>query len=121
MWVRKNPANFPPNSPTKCPSQKSENSPTSFCRSAGRKSASGFGQKGSFGKGCFQKSHFLEILENLEILERPQTVKNKGQSQSFSRDSRECRDCRDFRDSSSEKTPFVVTPFPVPIHVLWGN
>ena len=36
----------------------------------------------------------------------------------FSRDSRDFRDFRDSRDSPSEKTPFVMTPFPVPIPVF---
>ena len=43
-------------------------------------------KKGSFGKGSFQKSPFLEILENLEILEfleNPQTVEKKGDSDHF--------------------------------------
>ena len=32
-----------------------------------------------FGKrGLFRKVHFLEILENLEILETPQSVENKA-------------------------------------------
>ena len=37
-------------------------------------------------KGSFQKSPFLETLENLEILEileNPQTVENKGESGHF--------------------------------------
>ena len=43
-----------------------------------RKSGS---EKGSSGKGVFQKKvDFLEILEDLEILESPQTVENKEES-----------------------------------------
>ena len=34
-------------------------------------------------KGSFQKSPFLDILENVEILENPQTVENKGESNQF--------------------------------------
>ena len=34
-------------------------------------------------KGSFQKSPFSEILENLEILENPQTVENKGEADYF--------------------------------------
>ena len=44
-------------------------------------------EKGVFWKrGLFRKVHFLEILENseiLEILEDPQTVENKGESDHF--------------------------------------
>ena len=38
-----------------------------------------------FGKrGLFRRVHFLEILENFEILEKPpQTVENKGESDHF--------------------------------------
>ena len=68
-------------------------------------------------RGLFRKVHFLEVLENLEILEileNSQTLENKGESGPFSRDSREFRDFRDSRDFSSEKTPFVMTPFSGP-------
>ena len=43
-------------------------------------------KRGSFGKGVFSENPFLEILENLEILEtpeNPQTVENKGESDHF--------------------------------------
>ena len=44
-------------------------------------------KKGSFGKGClFREVQFLEILENLgilEILENRQTLENKGGSNHF--------------------------------------
>ena len=42
-------------------------------------------KKGSFGKGVFSEKSvcFLEILENLEILEKIQTVENKGESDHF--------------------------------------
>ena len=46
----------------------------------------GFGKRGLLEKGSFQKVHFLEILENLEILEiweNAQTVENKGESGHF--------------------------------------
>ena len=70
----------------------------SFC-------SSGFGKKrGLLEKGSFRKGHFLEILETSEspeFPENPQTVEKKGVS----------RDFRDSRDFSSEKTPFVMTPF----------
>ena len=68
-------------------------------------------------RGLFRKVHFQEILENLEILEileNPQTVENGRRIRSFSRDFRESRDFRDSRASSSEKTPFVMTPFSGP-------
>ena len=48
----------------------------------------GFRKKGSFGKGVFsEKSKFSRdsraFLETLEILENPQTVENKGESDHF--------------------------------------
>ena len=39
-----------------------------------------FGKRGLLEKGSFQKSPFLEILE---ILENPQSVENKGESDHF--------------------------------------
>ena len=42
----------------------------------------GFGKRGLFRKS-FQKVHVLEIVENLEILESPQTVENRGESESL--------------------------------------
>ena len=72
-------------------------------------------EEGVFWKGgLFKKAHFLEIRENveiLEILENPQTGENKGETGHFLQNSRESRDFRDSRDSSSEKTPLVMTPF----------
>ena len=63
----------------------------------------GFGKRGLLEKGSFQKSPF---------------------SRGLPRDSREPPDCgkqrrirpfsKEFRDSSSEKTPFEMTPFSVP-------
>ena len=35
--------------------------------------------------GLLRKVHFLENLEILEILENPQTLENKGESDHFSR------------------------------------
>ena len=48
-------------------------------------------EKGSFGKrGLFRKVHFSrdfpENLELLEVLENPQTLVNKGESEPFSRE-----------------------------------
>ena len=47
----------------------------------------GFGKRGLLEKGSSQKSpNFLEILENLEILEilkNPQAVENEGESDHF--------------------------------------
>ena len=62
-----------------------------------------------------EKSLFGKV-RCLEILEKPQTGKQRRIRPS-SRDPREFkdfRDSRDPRDSSSDKTPFIVTPFPVP-------
>ena len=41
-------------------------------------------------------------------------MENQGESDHFLEIPRECRDFRDCRDSSSEKTPFVMTPFSGP-------
>ena len=76
-------------------------------------------KKGSVGeRGLFRKVHFLEIPENLEILEFLENFPDCGKERRIrpvSRDSREFRDFRDSRDPSSEKTPFVVmTPFSGP-------
>ena len=76
-------------------------------------------EKGVFWKrGLFRKIHVLESLENLEILailENPQICGKQSTIRPFSSDSRESRDFfRDSRDSSSEKTPFVMTPFSGP-------
>ena len=68
-------------------------------------------------RGLFRKVHFLEILENLEILEileNPQTVENKERIRHHFLEILENLDFRDSRDSSSEKTPFVMTPFSGP-------
>ena len=68
-------------------------------------------------RGLFRKVHFLENMENLEILEileNPQTVEKQRRIRPFSRDSREFRGCGDSKDSCSEKTPFVMTPCPIP-------
>ena len=41
-------------------------------------------EKGVFLKrGLFRKVHYLEILENLEILEKPKTLEDKGESDHF--------------------------------------
>ena len=49
-----------------------------------RKLSWGFGQRGLVvWKGVFQKSPFLENLEVLEILDNPQIVANKGESDHF--------------------------------------
>ena len=68
-------------------------------------------------RGLFRKVNFLEILENSEILEsrdfveNPQTVENKGETDHFLEILENVEIFRDSRDSSSEKTPFVMTPF----------
>ena len=40
----------------------------------------GFGKRGLLERGLFRKDHFLEIPEHLEILENPQVVENKSES-----------------------------------------
>ena len=73
-----------------------------------------FWKKGSFWKrGLFKNVHCLEYLENLEIfevLEIPRAWKTRRKCAA----SREFRDFRDSRGSSSEKTPFIMTPFSGP-------
>ena len=55
--------------------------PWLFCGLRWLKSGS---EKGVFWKRClFRKVHFLENAEILEILENPQTVENKGESDHF--------------------------------------
>ena len=56
----------------------------------------------------------LANLGILEILESPQSVENKVESDQFSRDSREFRDFRDLEISSSETITFVMAPFSGP-------
>ena len=61
--------------------------PTKEERGVGRGRHISGSEEGVFWRrGLFSKVHFLEILENfeiLEILENPQTVKNKGESDHF--------------------------------------
>ena len=68
-------------------------------------------EKGSFGKGSFQKRPFsIEFRDSKD----PTDCGNERRIRPFSRDSREFRDFRDSRDSSAEKTPFIMSPFSVP-------
>ena len=77
--------------------------------------------KGVFWKrGLFRKVHSLQTLENLEtleILKNALTVENKGQSDHFleilqNQENQEISEIpENLRDSSSEKIPFVMTPF----------
>ena len=76
-------------------------------------------EKGVFWKrGLFRKVHFLEIPKNLETLEfpeNPQTLENKGDSDHFLEILENLENLEsDSRDCSSEKTPFVMTPFSAP-------
>ena len=77
----------------------------------------GFGKGGLLEKGSFQKSPFSrdsrEFRDSRDSREPPDCGKQR-RIRPFSRDSREFRDFRDSRDSSSEKTPFVMTPFSGP-------
>ena len=68
-------------------------------------------------RGLFRKVHFLETLENLEILvilEKPQTVENKGESDHVLEILENLEILEILEVSSSEKTPFVMTPFSGP-------
>ena len=82
-------------------------------------------EKGVFWKrGLFRKVHCLETLEylgSLEILENAKTVENKGESDHLLEILEEFRHLRDSRDSSSEKTPFVTTPFSSPENGMWES
>ena len=77
----------------------------------------GFGKRGLLEKGSFQKSPFSrdsrEFRDSRDFREAPNSGKER-RIRPLSRDSREFRDFRDSRDSSSEKTPFVMTPFSGP-------
>ena len=77
----------------------------------------GFGKRGLLEKGSFQKSPFSrdsrEFRDSRDFSEPPDCGKQR-RIPPFSRDSRESRDFRDSRDFSSEKTPFVMTPFSGP-------
>ena len=84
----------------------------------------GFGKRALLEKGSFQKSPFsrdLENLEILEILENPQTVENKEESDHFLEIPENLETFRDSRDSSNEKTPFVMAPFSGPDFSTGGS
>ena len=76
-------------------------------------------KKGSFGKGVFsEKSKFSRDsrkFRDSRVSREPPACGKERRFRPFSRDSREFRDFRDSRDFSSEKTPFVMTPFPGPL------
>ena len=65
---------------------------------------SGSEKRGLLEKGPLQKSPFSRDSREFRDLENPQTLEKKGESDHV----------LDSRDSSSEKTPFVMTPFPGP-------
>ena len=71
--------------------------------------------KGVFWKrGLFRRVHYLEILENLEILqipENPQTVENEGESDHCLEILETLEMLEIVRGSSSEKDPFQSDPF----------
>ena len=69
-------------------------------------------EKGSFQKSPFSRE-FREFRDSRDSREPPDCGKQR-RLRPFSRDSREFRDFRDSRDFSSEKTPFVMTPFSGP-------
>ena len=72
-----------------------------------------FGKRGLLEKGSLQKSPFFrDSREYRDSRESPNSGKERIIR--LSRDSREFRDFRDSRDASSEKTPFVMTPFSGP-------
>ena len=68
-------------------------------------------------KGSFQKSPFSRDSRDFRdssVFREPAGCGKQRRFRPFSRDSREFRDFRDSRDFSSEKTPFVMTPFSIP-------
>ena len=79
--------------------------------------AVGFGKRGLLEKGSFQKSPFSRDsreFRDSRVSREPPDCGKERRFRPFSRDSRESRDFRDSRDFSSEKTPFVMTPFSGP-------
>ena len=68
----------------------------------------GFGKRGLLEKGSFQKR---PLSREFRDSREPPDCGKQRRIRPFSR---EPRDFRDSRDSSSEKTPFVTTPFLVP-------
>ena len=77
----------------------------------------GFGKRGLLEKGSFQKSPFSRDsreFRDSRVFREPPICGNQRRIRPSSRDSREFRDFRDPRESSSEKTPFVMTPFSGP-------
>ena len=72
-------------------------------------------EKGSFGKGVFsEKSEFSREFRDSRESREPTGCGKQKRIRPLSRDSRESRDFRDSRDCSSEKTPFIMTPFSGP-------
>ena len=68
-------------------------------------------------KGSFQKtplSRDSREFRDSRVSREPPDCGKERRFRPFSRDSREFRDFRDSRDFSSEKTPFVMTPFASP-------
>ena len=77
----------------------------------------GFGKRGLLEKGSFQESPFSRDsreFRDSRVFRKPPDCGKQRRFRPFSRDSRGFRDFRDSRDFSSEKTPFVMTPFSVP-------
>ena len=66
-------------------------------------------KRGLLEKGSFQKSPFSRYSR--EFRDSTATLWKTKENPTIARDSREFRDFRDSRDFSSEKTPFVMTPF----------
>ena len=77
---------------------------------------SGSEKRGLLEKGSFQKSPFSRDsreFRDTRVSREPPDFGKERRVQPFSRDFRDFRDSRDF---SSEKTPFVMTPFSGPEH-----
>ena len=71
-----------------------------------------FGKRGLWKRGLFRKVHFPEILENLEILEileNPQTVENRRESDHFLEILENFEVLEILRLLQAKKTPFVMT------------
>ena len=74
----------------------------------------GFGKGVLLEKGGFQKSPFARDSRDFRDVREPPDCGKQRRIRPFARDSRDFRDFRDSRDFSGEKTPLVMTLFPVP-------
>ena len=77
----------------------------------------GFGKRGLLENGVFSEKSFSRDsreFRDCRDFREPTYSGKQRRIRPLSRDSREFRDFRDSRDSSSEKTPFAMSPFSGP-------